>query len=114
MGDDIKTETAPGTWVVRAGGAVIGETGKAVRLTEPGQDPVIYFPRDDIAMALLEPSQTTTTCPDKGEATHYSIQTKSVLIADAAWSYEAPEPGVERIARHIAFYPADTVTVEQI
>ena len=113
MADHIKTRTAPGTWVVRAGGAVIGESRRAVELTEGHYPPVMYFPRDDIAMAFLEPSPTRTTCPHKGEARYFSIHTKSSVIADAAWCYETPNAGMEAIAGHLAFYP-DRVTVEEL
>lgn len=113
MSNDIKTEILSGIWVVRAGGAVIGETGAAVKVSEPGQAPVIYFPRDSIAMAFLEPSGKSSSCPLKGDASHYSIQTKSVLIADAAWSFETPLPGAEQIARYLAFDP-DKATVEEV
>lgn len=113
MADHIKITKADGTWVVRAGGAVIGETTDALELTEGDYTPVIYFPRSDIAMAFLEPSDTRSTCPWKGEASHYSIQTKSTLIEDAAWSYESPKDDVARIAGHIAFYPGKA-TVEQL
>ena len=34
MSDHIKIAPASGTWVVRAGGAVIGETKDALELTE--------------------------------------------------------------------------------
>ncbi len=64
-------------------------------------------------MALLEPSAKTSHCPHKGEASYFSIQTKSTLIADAAWSYETPNEGMEQIARHLAFDP-DKATVEQV
>lgn len=114
MSEHIKTRQAVGTWVVRAGGAVIGETRNAVELTEGDYAPVIYFPRGDIAMAFLEPSDTRTTCPHKGEASYYAIQTKSTVIEDAAWSYETPKAGLEAIAGHLAFYNTDKVTVEQL
>ena len=113
MTDHITIRKAPGTWVVRAGGAVLAETREALELTEGSYRPVIYFPRGDIAMALLERSATTSTCPWKGEASYYSIVTGSETITDAAWSYEAPKDGVARIAGHLAFYP-DKVTVEQL
>lgn len=113
MIERIRIEPAQGTFVVRAGGAIIGETTAALRLHETGHEPVIYFPRAAIAMALMEPSETRTTCPFKGEATHYSIQTKSTLLGDAAWSYEAPKPAAAAIAGHVAFYP-DKATVEEI
>lgn len=114
MADHIRIHPANGTWVVRAGGAVIGETTNALELTEGSYPPVIYIPRDDLAMAFLEQSEKVTTCPYKGQATHYSIVTKSTVLADAAWSYETPIDGVSEITGHIAFYPSDTVAVEKL
>lgn len=113
MAADITIREADGTWVVRAGGAVLGESTRALRLDEAGYDPVIYFPRDDVAMTFLDRSNTRTTCPHKGEASYFSIQTKSVTIPDAAWSYEEPKPEVGEIAGHIAF-ASEGVTVEQV
>ncbi|MDJ0628766.1 MAG: DUF427 domain-containing protein [Rhodobacter sp.] len=113
MADHITTRKAPGTWVVRAGGAVLGETANAIELTEGSYDPVIYFPRDDIAMAFLDKTDKTTHCPWKGDASHYTIEAKSGPIADAAWSYETPKEGLEAIAGHLAFY-TDRVTVEEL
>ena len=113
MADHIKLRKAPGTWVLRAGGAVLGETRSAVELTEGGYPAVIYFPRVDIAMALLDKTETATTCPTKGSASYYSIVTTSSTIHDAAWSYETPKPGFEAIAGHLAFYP-DRATVEPL
>ncbi|KPP92046.1 MAG: hypothetical protein HLUCCA08_06925 [Rhodobacteraceae bacterium HLUCCA08] len=113
MADHIKIRPAGGTWVVRAGGAVLGESADALELVEGDMAPVIYFPRGDIAMAFLDASDTRSTCPYKGEARYYHIEAKSGRIADAAWSYEAPKPGMEQIAGHVAFYPAK-VAVEQL
>lgn len=113
MADHIKVHKATGKWVVRAGGAVLGESKNALELTEGDYPPVIYFPRADFAMALLEQTDTSTTCPYKGAATYYAIHTKSGVIDDAAWSYEDPKDGVAAIKDHLAFYP-DKVTVEQL
>lgn len=113
MADHIKIRKASGKWVVRAGGAVLGETSDALELVEGEYPAVIYFPRDDLAMALLEKSATVTTCPYKGEATHYAIHTKSTVIEDAAWSYEDPKAEVSDIKDYVAFYP-NRVTVEEL
>lgn len=113
MTDTIRLRPAPGTWVARAGGAVIAETTAAQELTERGHDPVIYFPRADVAMAFLERSATVTTCPVKGQASHYTLVVKSGPIPDAAWSYEDPKQGLGRIAGHLAFY-GQKVTVERV
>ncbi|MFC2968646.1 DUF427 domain-containing protein [Acidimangrovimonas pyrenivorans] len=113
MAEQIRITKAPGTWVVRAGGAVLGESAEALELSEGSRAPVIYFPRDHIAMAFLDDSETRTTCPHKGEASYFSIVTKSTTIPDAAWSYETPLDGAARIAGYLAFDP-EKVTVERI
>ena len=62
MSNDISIRELPGTWVVRAGGAVLGESRHALELSEGRLPPVVYFPRDDLAMAMLDPSPTRSTC----------------------------------------------------
>ncbi|SEN87341.1 Uncharacterized conserved protein, DUF427 family [Palleronia salina] len=113
MAGNMTIETAEGTWVVRAGGAVLGESADALILREDGYEDVVYFPRGDLAMAFLDPSDKKTTCPLKGEATYFHIQTKSMTLKDAAWSYETPTEGAEAIAGHLAFKD-EGVTVEQL
>ncbi|MFN3294399.1 MAG: DUF427 domain-containing protein [Gemmobacter sp.] len=113
MPDHIRIYPAQGTWVVRANGAVIGESRAALELTEGDYPPVIYFPRADLAMAMLDPSPTRTTCPWKGQASYHSLVTKSGTLADVGWSYDAPRPGLERIAGMIAF-DRSRVTVERL
>lgn len=113
MSDHIKIRPAAGNWTVRAGGAVLGESTNALELIEGDYPPVIYFPRSDIAMAFLEPSETTSTCPDKGKAHYFSIIAKSGEIKDAVWSYENPKPEVAEIKDHLAFY-TNKVAVEEI
>ncbi|WP_137699873.1 DUF427 domain-containing protein [Marimonas lutisalis] len=114
MAPKITIVRAPGTWVVRAGGAVLGETRNALELTEGDLPPVIYFPREDIATAFLDASDHKTTCPWKGEATYFSIVTKSTTLENAAWSYETPNEDVARIKDHLAFYVSDKVAVERV
>ena len=112
MADHIRITEADGKWIVRAGGAILGETKNALELTEGEYPSVIYFPRDDVATVFFDPSDTTSHCPWKGDASHYSIQTNSAVIKDAAWSYEAPTKGMAAISGHMAFY-TDKVKVEQ-
>jgi uncharacterized protein (DUF427 family) len=111
---DIKIRKAEGTWVVRAGGAVLAESKNALELSEDGYPDVIYFPQEDIAMAFLDESDHCTTCPHKGEARYYSIVTKSQTLENAAWSYESPKDDVARIKDHLAFYPGDFLAVERV
>lgn len=113
MADHIQIRKASGTWVVRASGAVLGESANALELTEGRAPAVIYFPRDDIAMSFLEKTTSTTQCPHKGTATYYTVCGPDGDVVDAAWSYEAPLEGVDAISGHIAFYP-ERVTVEKL
>ncbi len=113
MTDYIKIEKADGIWVVRAAGAVIGETKNALILTEGDRPPVTYFPRADIAMAFADASDTTTQCPFKGTASYYSIIAKSGPLTDAAWSYEAPIDDVAPIKGYLAF-SHEKIAVEQL
>ncbi|PZX16249.1 uncharacterized protein (DUF427 family) [Palleronia aestuarii] len=110
---EITIEDAPGTWVIRAGGSVIGESRAALFLHEDGHSPVLYFPREDIAMAVLDPSETHTTCPLKGEARYFSLETESGHFADIAWSYEDPPETLSRIRGRLAF-SSDDVAVEEV
>ncbi len=110
---DITIKPATGTWVIRAGGAVLAETNAALELIEEDRAPVIYFPRGDVAMLFFSETDTKTTCPFKGEASYFAIHTKSVVIDDTAWSYEAPVDDMSAIAGYLAF--DDTkVAVEQL
>ena len=112
MADHIKIRKASGTWSVRAGGAVLGETKNALELSEGDYAPVIYFPRQDVAMAFLDQTEKSTHCPHKGDATYFSVVTKSTTLENAVWSYEAPTTGVEAIKDHLAFHAGETITVE--
>ena len=113
MSEKFTIAPAAGVHVVRVDGAVIAETSNALIMHEVGLEPVVYFPRADAGMEFLDPSDTRTTCPHKGEATHYHIAAKSGPIRDAAWSYEAPLAGAGAIAGYLAFY-GEKATVEAL
>ncbi len=108
----ISISPAGGTVTIRANGAVIGETKRALAVHEGSYGPVIYVPREDMAMALLDPSSKQTVCPHKGNASYFSIVTPQGTLTDAVWSYERPIEQVADIAGHLAFY-TDRVTVER-
>ncbi|WP_370312924.1 DUF427 domain-containing protein [Sagittula sp.] len=110
----ISITPAVGTWVVRAGGAVLGESARALELREGDLPPVIYFPREDIGMAFLDATDHKTTCPHKGEASYFSIMSKSRTYENAVWSYENPKEEVAQIKDYLAFYVQDGVNVEQV
>ena len=49
----------------------------------------------------LVPSETTTYCPYKGEASYFHVAD----VRDSIWTYERPYPAVADIAGKVAFYP---------
>ncbi|MDW4497467.1 DUF427 domain-containing protein [Sulfitobacter sp. D35] len=114
MADHITITKADGIWSVRAGGAVLGESSAALELVEGDYPPVIYFPRDDIAMAFLDRTDKSTHCPHKGDASYFNVVTKSRTLENAVWSYEDPLPDMARIKGYLAFVTGDDVTVEEI
>lgn len=114
MASHITIAPAEGTWVIRAGGAVIGESTRALALAEGTYPPVIYFPRTDLAMDLLERADHTTHCPHKGDATYFTIHSAHGELENAAWSYEAPFDAVAEITGYIAFHPSDEIVIERI
>lgn len=111
---NITITPATGTWVVRAGGAVLGESANALELHEDGYPMIVYFPRGDIAMAFLDRTDHTTACAHKGAANYFSIMSKSTTYVNAAWSYEDPNADVVQIKDHIAFAAQDGVAVERV
>lgn len=110
---DIRIRKLSNPYVIRAGGAVLDESNDVLELSEDALAPVLYFPRSDIAMAFLDTSDTTTHCPHKGDASYFSIITKSKTIKDAAWSYETPIEAVARIKGHLAFKITDEIAIEK-
>lgn len=114
MSNHIKIRMASGTWSVRADGAVLGESKRALVLKEGDYPEIIYFPRSDLAMALFDKTEKSTHCPHKGDASYFTISTGSGDLKDAAWTYETPNPDVAEIADHIAFYESDDLTVEEL
>lgn len=100
---------ALGSYTVRAKGAILGETSRAVELVEGTRAPVIYIPREDMAMAFLDPTDRQTTCPYKGVASYYSVVTPEGRLENVVWSYEDPKAGAEGIKGYLAFYPEVTV-----
>lgn len=114
MTGHIKIRKASGTWSVRAGGAVLGESSDALELTEGDYPPVIYFPRKDIAMAFLDPSDKTSHCPHKGDARYFNVVTKNRMMENVVWSYEDPKEAAEDVRDHLAFYRSDEIAVEQL
>jgi len=108
----ISIAPAPGRVTVRAGGAVIASSDRALALREADYPPVLYIPREDVAMDRLRRTGRHTHCPYKGDCAYFSIAGAGARGENAAWSYETPYPAVAAIREHVAFYPDRVDAIE--
>ncbi|WP_157215838.1 DUF427 domain-containing protein [Flavisphingomonas formosensis] len=99
--------------VIRVGDRIVADSRSALTLKESHYPAVLYIPRSDVDMTLLEPSTHRTYCPYKGDCSYFSIAIDGERRSDAVWSYEHPFPAVAEIKDHLAFYPdrVDSITI---
>ncbi|HEX4335275.1 MAG TPA: DUF427 domain-containing protein [Polyangiaceae bacterium] len=90
---------------VLVAGKTIVDTRQALVLKEGSYPAVVYVPREDAAMDLLERSTHSTYCPYKGDASYYSIPVGGERSVNAVWTYENPHAAVGEIKDYLAFYP---------
>jgi uncharacterized protein (DUF427 family) len=109
-GPDHQISIAPSTdrVVVRSGETTIADSQTTLVLRETNHPPVRYIPLANVDRSLLTPSDLTTYCPYKGDASYYSIIAGQERGTDAVWFYDQPYPAVAEIKDHVAFY-ADRV-----
>jgi uncharacterized protein (DUF427 family) len=90
--------------VVSVDGVVLAETTGATLLFETHLPTRTYFPRSDVRLDLLEPSETRSWCAYKGHARYWSARVGGELYRNLAWSYEEPlSDGVE-VKNRITFF----------
>jgi uncharacterized protein (DUF427 family) len=91
--------------VVRVGGKVVADSRNALTLQESTYPAVQYIPMADVDQSVLRPTETSTYCPFKGDASYYSVETPDgQTVDDVIWTYEKPHPAMAEIANHVAFY----------
>jgi acyl-CoA thioesterase/uncharacterized protein (DUF427 family) len=111
------------------GDRLIADSTAAVRVREPGQPPVLYFPREDVRLGSFTDEGHEVTCPVKGAGRLWTLDGKApapvaewhdpdhdsgdglVDGQDVAWEFTAPADGQEWLAGHVAF-DHDRVLVE--
>lgn len=91
--------------IVSVGGRKIADSTGALALREAAYPEVLYIPRKDVDMSLLERTDHSTYCPYKGDCSYYSIPAGGERSVNAVWSYESPYDAVASIKDHVAFYP---------
>lgn len=97
-------------------GVVLAETTRGLNLREGNYPPIVYVPREDVDLEKLVPSELSTHCPFKGDASYFRAVnpgSEDSASEEIAWSYETPFDQMDEIRSHIAFY-SDRVTVERV
>jgi uncharacterized protein (DUF427 family) len=100
----IGIEPSPAHVVVRVAGKVIVNTRNALILREASYPPMLYLPRSDADLSLLQRTDHATYCPYKGDCSYYSIPVGGAKSINAVWTYEEPYAAVEAIKGYLAFY----------
>ncbi len=80
-------------------GAVLAESDKTI-VVEGNH----YFPRESLHFEHFRESNTTTTCPWKGEARYYTIEVEGQRNPDAAWYYPKTKDAAKHIEDRVAFW----------
>jgi uncharacterized protein (DUF427 family) len=85
---------------VEAGGEVLAESAQPYLLFEPPLPVRYYLPREDVRTDLLRPSDKTTFCAYKGQASYWSFADEDDLV----WSYLEPLRDAAEVTGRMAFF----------
>jgi uncharacterized protein (DUF427 family) len=85
-------------------GVKVADTTQPRLLFETGLPTRYYIPKPDVAMELLTPTATETSCPYKGTASYWSVAAGEDTFDDIVWGYATPLRESIEIAGYLAFY----------
>jgi uncharacterized protein (DUF427 family) len=91
-------------------GRTVLDTRRGLLLHETAILPQLYVPEDDLDPTAFTPTDHTTHCPFKGDATYRSLTVGDRVVDNALWAYPDPVPAAPWLAGHAALYwsAADT------
>ncbi len=100
----VRLEPSPKRVRVMLGGETIVDTTRAMLMYETRHYTVYYFPLADVRTDLMTPTDHTSFCPFKGEASYWTIRAGGSEAENAMWSYQTPFDEVPELAGYAAFY----------
>ncbi|MBL4725150.1 MAG: DUF427 domain-containing protein [Rhizobiaceae bacterium] len=85
-------------------GQTIIDSSNAMIMQETRLPPAFYFPREDVRMDLLTPTNLHTNCPFKGNASYWNITVGDKTAENAVWGYEDAYDEALIVKDYVAFY----------
>jgi uncharacterized protein (DUF427 family) len=102
----IHFEASPRRVRVKFGGEWIADSTDMVLMYEVNHLPVYYFPVKDVRLDLLHPTDHTSHCQYKGDASYWTVEAGGQTSKNAVWAYQTPfdEMTAINLEDYCAFY----------
>ncbi len=102
---DYRTEFEPSPrWVrVYFNRQLIADSKKMMLLRESNHLPLYYFPKKDVQMDCLQPSDHTTHSDRKGQGVFWHVQVGDKIANNAAFTFRNPSGNGPKLEEHVAF-----------
>lgn len=97
-------EDSPRRVRVEFNGETIAQSDRMKLLHETGITPVYYFPLEDVAAQFIQPTDHTTHCPFKGDASYWNVVVNGRRVDNVMWSYPEPLEGAPPLSGYASFY----------
>ena len=97
-------EPCPKRLRIVVAGETVADSRRGLLLHETGLLPRWYFLREDVRFDLLEPTDHSTHCPFKGDASYWTLRVGDRVEDNAVWGYEEPVPEMAQLAGLVSFY----------
>jgi uncharacterized protein (DUF427 family) len=85
------------------GGETVADSKRMMLLHESMHLPIYYFPREDVRMELLAPSDTAEEDEHKGPATRWHVKVGDRVAENAAVAYDSTPEGAPDLSGYVAF-----------
>jgi len=85
-------------------GVTVAETERPYLLFETSLPTRYYIKPEDVKFELLNPTETHTQCPYKGEASYWAATVNGREFKDIVWSYPDPIPEIPKIKGLLCFF----------
>ncbi len=87
-----------------AGDRAVFDTTRAKLLYETGIPAVPYVPLEDFDHSLLTPTDHSTHCPFKGDASYWTLTVGDRVEENVVWAYQDPNPEAAWLKGYAAVY----------